>query len=150
MRATPRSRVAEEMAGSCLMMRARLVSRVVTGMYDDELRPIGIKASQLNLLVAVAQSGPIRRSDLGKLLHLDSSTLTRNLRVMETNGWIEEVSEGSDGRGLPVCATAKGEALVTKAAPAWKRAQRRASQLLGSAGKATLMSLSRQLLEIAS
>lgn len=141
------SRVAEEMARSCLMMRSRLVSRVITGIYDEELRLFGIKASQLNLLVAVAQGGPIRRSDLGKLLRLDSSTLTRNLRVMETNGWIEEVSLGADGRGLPVCITAQGEALVMKAAPAWRSAQRRASHLLGGDGKATLMNLSRQMLD---
>jgi DNA-binding MarR family transcriptional regulator len=129
------------------MMRARLVSRVITGIYDNVLRPFGIQASQLNLLVFVAKCGPIRRKELGSLLHLDSSTLTRNLRVMETNGWIEEVQAGSDGRGFPVRISRKGEAVVAKAAPAWKIAQRRASELLGSAGKSTLMNVSQELFE---
>lgn len=144
--AAAKSRIADEMAASCVMMRARLVARVVTGMYDDVLRPLGIQASQLNVLVAVAAFGPIRRGELGKIMQLDSSTLTRNLRVMETNGWIEAVAQGSDGRGLPIRVTAAGDALLANAAPAWKRAQRRAARLLGAAGQTALMRVARELL----
>ena len=71
------------------------------GIYDHELRPFGLKATQLNLLVAVAKVGPVRRIDIGKRLHLDPSTLTRNLKIMLTNGWIKEIMDGEDGRGLP-------------------------------------------------
>ena len=136
----------DDMACGCLMGRARLVSRVVTGIYEEELRPLGIKASQLNLLVVMAQSGPIRRADIGRLLHLDSSTLTRNLRVMAANGWIEETADGSDGRGLPLQVTAKGRSLLRKVGPGWERAQSRAAHLLGGEGKVNLMRLSAKLL----
>ena len=141
----PNGRLAGEMADTCLMMRTRVLSRIVTGMYDDELRPFGIQASQLNLLVTVAHCGPIRRSDIGKIMHMDSSTLTRNLRLMQNNGWIEEVA-GTDGRGLPLRATAKGDALLAKVAPAWRSAQRRAAALLGGSGQTTLMKLSRAVM----
>jgi DNA-binding MarR family transcriptional regulator len=139
------SRLAQEMGRSCLNMRARLVSRVITGIYDDELRPFGIKASQLNVLVTVAVMGPVRRTDVGRYMHLDASTLTRNLRVMETNGWIEEAADSSDGRGAPVRITAAGEALVAKAAPAWRNAQRRVSRLLGADGKTALMEMAARM-----
>jgi DNA-binding MarR family transcriptional regulator len=135
-------RLAEDIGRSCLNMRARIVSRVVTGIYDEELRPLGIQASQLNLLVAVAGMGPVRRTDVGRYMHLDASTITRNLRVMETNGWIEEIADPSDGRGGPIRITRRGEALLARAAPAWRSAQRKASKHLGKNGKAALMQLS--------
>jgi DNA-binding MarR family transcriptional regulator len=134
--------VIDEMAGGCLMGRARLLTRVLTGMYDDELRPFGLKATQLNLLVVVAQLGPVRRIEIGRLIHLDPSTLTRNLQVMLSNGWIEEVADDEDGRGLPLRVTKRGKALLEEVAPAWKRAQGKAEKLLGSEGAALLRRLS--------
>ena len=114
---------------------------MVTGIYDDELRPLGIQASQLNLLVAVASMGLVRRIDVGRYMHLDASTLTRNLRVMETNGWIEEIADPSDGRGSPIRITTRAEALISKAAPAWRRAQHTAANQLGKDATAALMEL---------
>ena len=134
-------RLAQEIGRSCLNMRARIASRVVTGIYDDELRPLGIQASQLNLLVAVASMGLVRRIDVGRYMHLDASTLTRDLRVMETNGWIEEIAEPSDGRGSPIRITTRAEALISKAAPAWRRAQHTAANQLGKDATAALMEL---------
>ncbi len=119
-------------------MRARLVSRVITGLYDAELRPFGIKASQLNVLVAIAGMGPVRRTDIARYMQLDTSTLSRNLRVMETNGWIEEVDDAPDGRGAPLRLTSRGEALLGQIAPAWRSAQRRASRLIGKEQTAAL------------
>lgn len=135
-----------EIACSCLMGRARLVARVISAMYDELLHPYGLKASQLNLLVVVAQGGPIRRVDIGRLLQLDASTLTRNLQVMINNGWIEEIRDGSDGRGSPLRVTRQGAALIAEVAPAWKKAQRRARALLGDDGVTVLKTVSGNLL----
>lgn len=142
----PQHDLIDEIACGCLMGRARLVTRVLTGIYDDQLRSFGLKASQLNLLVVVAQGGPIRRIDVGKMIHLDPSTLTRNLQVMLTHGWIEEVADGEDGRGFPLRATARGRALLEKVGPGWKKAQRRAHKLLGEDGAALLLKVSAALL----
>ena len=142
----PENRLANEMACNCLMGRARLLARVLTGLYEEQLRPFGLKASQLNLLLVVAQAGPVRRSEIGRVIHLDASTLTRNLAVMLTNGWIEEVRDGADGRGLPLAATKKGEALLAEVAPVWRKAQQRAAELLGAEGTSVLMDVSNGLL----
>src|SRR5262245_52276634 len=99
--------IVDEVVDGCLMARARRLARIVTAVYEDELRDFDIKPSQLNLLVAVAKSGPIRRIDLGRATDLDPSTLTRNLAVMLANGWVREASEGEDGRGNPVVITPK-------------------------------------------
>lgn len=138
--------IIDDMACNCLMGRARLVARVITGVYDEVLLPFGLKASQLNLLVVVAQEGPVRRADIGRLLHLDRSTLTRNLQVMLNNDWITEVQDHSDARGLPIRLTTKGAALLAEVAPAWRKAQQRAEALLGDHGISVLKKVSGSLL----
>jgi DNA-binding MarR family transcriptional regulator len=114
------------------MSRWRMTNRVLSAIYDEELRPFGLKSSQLGLLVAVTKAGPVRRIKLGSVLSLDPSTLTRNLAVMLKHGWIEEVPDGGDQRGAPLQATATGRKLLERLAPAWHRAQARARKMLGS------------------
>ncbi len=126
--------VADEIASECVVMRWRMTNRVLSAIYDEELRPFGLKSSQLSLLVAVTKAGPIRRIELGRLLSLDPSTLTRNLAVMLKHGWIEEVPDDGDQRGAPLQTAATGRKLLERLAPAWHRAQARAKKMLGSSG----------------
>jgi DNA-binding MarR family transcriptional regulator len=135
------------MAGACLMGRVRILSRVLTGLYDEELRPFGIKGSQLNLLVVIAKQGPIRRIDIGSLIQLEPSTLTRNLQVMLKNRWVEEVDDGQDARGLPLVATTAGKNLLDRVGPAWLRAQQQAHRLLGTEGSALVLNVSNGLMD---
>jgi len=124
----------DQIAGECLLMSVRKLDRLLTSIYDAELRPFGLKATQTNLLVLVAKAGPIRRIEIGKRLSLDPSTLTRNLKIMLTNGWIKEIEDGEDGRGLPVQITAQGRDLLNQIGPAWRKAQTRTETFLGKEG----------------
>ena len=124
--------VADEIARECVMTRWRMTNRVLSASYDEELRPFRVKSSQLSLLVAVTKAGPVRRIELGRLLSLDPSTLTRNLAVMLKHSWIEEVPDDGDQRGAPLQTTATGRRLLERIAPAWHRAQARAKKMLGS------------------
>lgn len=133
--------IAEQITGNCLMGRTRYLSRVLTGIYDEEVRPFGVQATQVTLLATVVAHGPVRRSDLGRWLHFDSSTLTRNLRVMLDNTWLEEVADGKDGRGLPLRATEAGADLLRALGPAWHRAQERALGLVGGEGRTAVLGL---------
>lgn len=133
--------IVDQIAHECLLMRVRKLDRVLMSIYDAELRPFGLKASQLTLLVLVAKAGPIRRIEIGKRLHIDPSTLTRNLKIMLTNGWIQEIADGKDGRGLPVQITAQGRALLNQIGPSWQRAQARTEMFLGAAGAALMRKL---------
>jgi DNA-binding MarR family transcriptional regulator len=133
--------IIDRIAGECLLRRARVLNRVLMGIYDHELRPFGLKATQLTLLVSVAKMGPVRRIDLGKRLHLEPSTLTRNLKIMLTNGWIEDILDGKDGRGLPLQVTAQGRDLLNQIGPSWQKAQERTQKLLGGAGATLLRKL---------
>ncbi len=137
--------ITDQIACECLVSRIRMINRILTSVYDDELRPFNLKASQLNLLVFVAKAGPIRRIDIGKMLNLDPSTLTRNIKVMLAQGWIEEVRWDDDGRGAPLRVAEKGQSLLDRVGPSWKKAQARARKLLGAQGEANILKLSDQL-----
>jgi DNA-binding MarR family transcriptional regulator len=133
--------IVDQISSECLLGHWRKVNRVLSGIYEAEMRDWGLKSSQLNLLVAVAKAGPVRRIDLGKRLHLDPSTLTRNLQVMLKQGWIEERPDQEDQRSARLKITAKGRRLLESIAPAWKRAQARARQMLGNEGAALVLGL---------
>ncbi len=133
--------IAEQITSQCIMGRTRYLSRVLTGIYHEEVYPFGVQASQVTLLATIAAYGPVRRSDLGRWLHFDSSTLTRNLRVMLGNAWLEEVPDGKDGRGLPLQITPTGSELLRALGPAWQRAQARAVKLIGVEGRRAVSGL---------
>jgi DNA-binding MarR family transcriptional regulator len=140
-RSTDQPSIVDQISSGCLLGHWRKVNRILSGIYEAEMRDWGLKSSQLNLLVAVAKAGPVRRIDLGKRLHLDPSTLTRNLQVMLKQGWIEEKLDEEDQRSARLKITTKGRKLLESIAPAWKRAQTRARQMLGNEGAALVLSL---------
>src|ERR1700738_1745807 len=79
--------VSSEIARNCLLTRTRQISRVLTAIYDEALRPFGINAPQFTLLVLIVELGPLSRSDLGRRNCHDRTTLTRNLRPLIAQGW---------------------------------------------------------------
>jgi DNA-binding MarR family transcriptional regulator len=127
----------EVIAKSCIAVRLRMLNRVVSGLYDDALRPLGLKVSQLNILVVAAKLGLARPAEVCDLLQLDASTLSRNVERMRAQGWLEVVPE-HDARAQPFRLTNSGRKLIEKAAPRWETAQRQAAELLGSDGVAVL------------
>ena len=134
---------AEVIAAECLAVRLRSLNRALTAVYDDALRPHGLRVGQLNLLVAVARLGTARPGDLCRLLRMDKSTLSRDVEVMRRKGWLE-VGDGS-GRSRPLRITPAGEALLAQVVPAWRRAQERARTLIGDEGAEAVLAMARKL-----
>ena len=122
---------------TCIAVRLRLLNRVVTNLYDDALRPLGLKVSQLNILIVSARLGLARPAQDCDILHLDASTLSRNVKPLQARGWLEVVPD-EDARAQPFRLTPQGKRLIEKAVPAWEEAQRQATELLGSEGIALL------------
>jgi DNA-binding MarR family transcriptional regulator len=118
---------------TCIAVRLRLLNRVVTNFYDDALRPLGLKVSQLNILIVTARLGLARPAQVCEILQLDASTLSRNVKPLHAHGWLEVVSE-EDARAQPFRLTPQGKRLIEKAVPAWEEAQRQATELLGNEG----------------
>ena len=122
---------------TCIAVRLRLLNRVVTNFYDDALRPLGLKVSQLNVLIVAAKLGLARPAQVCDILQLDASTLWGYVKPLQAHGWLEVVPE-EDARAQPFRLTAKGKRLIEKAVPAWEQAQRQAEELLGADGVALL------------
>src|SRR3954467_6441961 len=129
---------------TCIAVRLRLLNRVVTNLYDDALRPLGLKVSQLNILVVAARLGLARPAQVCEILQLDASTLSRNVRPLQAHGWLEVVP-GEDARTQPLRLTAQGKRLLERAAPAWEKAQQQAEELLGENGVALLTKTAKKL-----
>jgi DNA-binding MarR family transcriptional regulator len=123
----------DAIAHTCIALRLRLLNRVVTNLYDDALRPLDLKVSQVGLLVVTAKLGLAQRAKVCDLLQLDTSTLSRNVERLRAKGLLEAVP-GADARTQPFRLTARGGNLLLRALPAWDQAQRRATEVLGDAG----------------
>lgn len=130
-------KILNEIAAECLAVRLRLVNRAVTAVYDEALRPFGVRTSQVNILVAASAAGEARPADLCGVLQLDPSTLSRNVGRMRKKGWIESLPS-VDGRSHTLKVTSKGYEIIRSAYPAWKRAQRKAAKMLGGGAAAVM------------
>src|SRR5271168_4343099 len=136
----------DTIARTCISVRLRLLNRVVTSFYDDALRPLGLKVSQLNILIVTARLGLARPAQVCEVLQLDTSTLSRNVERMRAHGWLEVVPE-EDARAQPFRLTPQGKRLIEKAIPAWQEAQIQAAELLGDEGIALLNKAAKKLRE---
>ena len=120
----------DKIASECVAVRLRMLNRVVTNIYDDALRSFDLKVSQMNILVAAAKMGTARPIEVCAHLHLDVSTLSRNVERMKARGWLEVVPD-EDGRSQPFQLTSQGWKLLEKAIPAWSEAQLQVTRIFG-------------------
>jgi DNA-binding MarR family transcriptional regulator len=86
--------------------------------------------SQMNILVATAKLGVAHPARVCDILHLNTSTLSRNVERMRARGWLEVVL-ADDARAQPFRLTTQGRRILERAIPAWETAQKQAVQLLG-------------------
>ena len=136
----------QDLLRSCACHKVRMAARAVTRAYDEMLRPTGLRATQLSVLVAVATGQAASIAALAQVLGMDRSTLTRNLGPLEGEGLVTLGSEGwRRSRSLEI--TRKGEKRLAEALPLWKKAQDALKSRLGahdwSAAHTTMDSLAR-------
>ena len=135
----------QTIAHECIAVRVRLINRLVTAVYDDALRPVGIKASQMNILVALSLLGPSKPVRICRILRLDPSTLSRNVERMKKKGWLETIP-GDDVRSHLLAVLDPGIAILRDAYPAWREAQEKAAAILGGEAVHTLLTAGSRLL----
>jgi DNA-binding MarR family transcriptional regulator len=135
---------ADEVAVRCLASRTRLLGRVVTSIYDDQLRNVGLTTPQMTILAALEHTGGVQPGALCEALKLDKSTLSRNVDRMQRNGWIKK-RDGADARSHKIELTEAGRAKLAAAMPHWRRAQEQAEEELGKGGVETLTRVSKRM-----
>jgi DNA-binding MarR family transcriptional regulator len=107
----------------CVCASVRRAARLVTQLYDEEFRP-GLQASQFALLSAIEAWPSCNQSTLASMLAVDKTTLSRNLGLLQKQGWIDRASVG-DSLDRRIRLTKLGQRTLNQAKPDWERAQKR-------------------------
>jgi DNA-binding MarR family transcriptional regulator len=134
-------------AGTCTCGELRKAARAVTLLYDNAFKSTGLLSTQFNVLQAIYNIDSIRISDLANKLGMDRTTLTRNLSVLERQGFIK-ISQGKDQRTRIVTATQKGRSAVSKTILLWNEVQRKVKQEMGENSWRELMQNLGQLVKV--
>jgi DNA-binding MarR family transcriptional regulator len=122
----------------CLCASIRRASRTLTQIYDEALRPLGLRATQFTVLQALSLAGEVLQGDLGQMLAIDSTTLTRTLEILSRHGWIDKRS-GEDLRERRIRLSKAGQLQFEKAVPLWEKAQAGIRRKLGDGPWNTLL-----------
>jgi DNA-binding MarR family transcriptional regulator len=117
----------------CACQNLRRVTRVVTRIYDQELRKSGLEITQFGLLTALAATGEANQKQLSAGFAMDSTTLTRTLGVLRRQGWVR-VRRGKDRRERLFRLAQGGKRRLAEAQRYWERAEKRLRKELGDEG----------------
>jgi len=128
----------------CLCGTLRRTSRALTTLYEDALRPLGLRATQFTILQALSLAGEVSQGRLGEILAIDSTTLTRTLDIMLRRGWIAE-RRGDDRRVRRIRLAPAGQSQLTRALPIWEKVQDHMRRQLGGDRWNDLFQLSNQV-----
>ncbi len=113
----------------CVCGNLRMAARAVSRVYDRHLREAGVQSSQMAVLWAVANARGLCVNELAGRIAMDETTMIRNLRGLERQGWVV-LSVGGDRRRRLASLSEEGRAVFARALPLWKRAQQEVAGLL--------------------
>ena len=130
----------------CLCASFRRASRALTQLYDADLRPTGLRVTQFTVLQALSLAGEISQKELGGLLAMDSTTLTRTLGLLVKEGWIAE-RRGADRRERRLRLSSAGRRRLDRATPVWQGVQRRLESRFGARRWQELFNVATELLD---
>ena len=126
----PSTTQAQAVVEVCLCHHARRTTRAVTRLFDEALQPSGLKAGQFNILAALAAMELTAAGEVARLLAMDRTTLSRNLKPLREAGYL--TTTGGAGRRPDVLAlTPAGRAVFGRALELWRQAQGLLTERLG-------------------
>jgi DNA-binding MarR family transcriptional regulator len=131
----------------CMCGSFRRTSRALTHFYENALRPLGLRATQFTTRQVLALAGEGTQSQLGEMLAMDSTTLTRTLQIMIRQGWIAE-RRGEDRRERWLLLAKGGEAQFKRALPGWEKVQTRFRRQLGEQTWKNFLEITHQFTEL--
>jgi DNA-binding MarR family transcriptional regulator len=132
----------------CMGASLRRASRALTHFYSEAMSRCGVRATQFTILQALSLAGEVSQGELGQILAMDSTTLTRTLRIMVREGWIAE-HRGKDRRERRLGLAKAGRDQFKRALPSWERAQRQLGRQLGDQRWHALMKLTNEVTSLA-
>ena len=124
---------------NCVCFNLRRVTRVVTQFYDAEMRRHGIRPTQGSILASLNSKNTWNMAELSDWLGMERTTLVRNLRPLQRDGFVE-IAGGGRGNRVELTITTKGRKQIEKLTPAWKSAQSAVVKTLGERRWSALLS----------
>ena len=124
-----------------------MLDRIITQVFDDALRSVGIGSAQLTMLALVASMEGLRAVEIGHMLEMEKSTVSRGLSVLRKRGWIHSV-KGKKGPGQGLAVTDQGSKVLRRAGPIWRRAEEDATNVLGSEAMSSLKTAANSYLHL--
>lgn len=117
----------------CTCFRLRKLARLVTQRYDRELAAVGLNINQYSILRRASRT-PQTVSALAREIGMDRTTLSRDLKPLIAEGWIELASSDEDARQRLVRVKPAGKRVLERAQPLWRKAQDDIDARLGDTG----------------
>jgi DNA-binding MarR family transcriptional regulator len=124
-------KLCQEIGRNCAVFNLRKASRAITQLYEESMKSSGILPTQFTLLVATRAMEPVTMSKMAEALVMDRTTLTRNLKPMEREGWVKVEPSREDKRSREIRLTKRGVKQLEQTVPLWQEAQQRVTQALG-------------------
>jgi len=107
---------------ACAGWSSRLAARRITNFLEERMAGSGLTLSQFGLMAQIAAALDDTLGALAERTGLDQSTLSRNLRGLETAGFVEIAVAEADQRRRAVWLTEEGARRLEVALPVWRTA----------------------------
>lgn len=130
---TSLEKIADDICSDCIFKHMSLVDRHVTSVFSKALSGLGVTPNQLCFLVVILKISAIADATpslFGKILGMEKSTVSRNLKRMATRGLVE-FKTTNRGYASEVSITDAGKEAVTAAYESWSKAQETLKESLG-------------------
>ena len=118
----------------CLCLQAQRAARRLSRRFDEAMRPVGITSGQFSLLNGLNRPEPPPIGAIARLLAMDRSTVTANLKPLERMGAVRMVVDATDRRERRVLLTEVGRDLLARAMPIWTQEHEQIDAALGDQG----------------
>ena len=117
-----------------------MLSRIITGRYNDAFSAEGITFAQAALLMYIFPQPGVRQSVLSKQLQIEKSAVSRDVALLQKNGWL------TDDLRNGLFLTDEGTILAKRCHKIWRTLNTDVRDELGSDAIGGLTVLSEKLL----
>ena len=113
----------------CFCVSVRGLANRLTQLYDDRMAPFDLRVTQYSVMKKIVDKPNSTISEIAQMCDLDRTTLTRSLRILERDGWLEFVkAKDQREKRLQIKATKTSD--FDRAQRAWQQVQRELSALI--------------------
>jgi DNA-binding MarR family transcriptional regulator len=106
---------------ACLCLHLQRAARAVARRFDQAFRALDLTSGQFSLLMSLNRPQPPSIGDVARLLAMDRTTLTANVKPLERRGLVEIATDNADKRSRRLSLTPAGRELLAAAVPVWRQ-----------------------------